>query len=248
MPKPPEAVPYVLFARHLAKSYVDYPVVGDVSLFVRRAETVALLGPGGAGKSTVFRLLIGILQPDAGRIFLEGVDITEIPVYERARRGLSYLPQEPSVIRTLTVEQNLLFALEAREPDAARRHAIVDELLIIFGIQDVRATRAGRISGGERRRCEIARTMAGRPKFVLLDEPFAGLDPLGITDMRAAIGLLTKHGVGVLITDHNIRDTLSFVDRAYIIDSGRILMEGSASEVIANPEVRRAYLGAGFSL
>jgi len=237
----------MLFARRISKSYADHSAVSDVSLILHHAETVALLGPGGAGKTTVFQLLIGILQPDAGHIILDGVDITEVPVYERARRGLSYLPQEPSVLRTMTVEQNILFALEAREPSAARRQAIVEDLLTTFGIQDVRASRAGRISGGERRRCEIARTVAVRPKFVLLDEPFAGLDPLAINDMRTAIGMLTDRGIGVLITDHNIRETLRFVDRAYIIESGRILMEGSTSAVIANPEVRRAYLGAGFS-
>jgi len=237
----------MLFARRISKSYADHSAVSDVSLILHHAETVALLGPGGAGKTTVFQLLIGILQPDAGHIILDGVDITEVPVYERARRGLSYLPQEPSVLRTMTVEQNILFALEAREPSAARRQAIVEDLLTTFGIQDVRASRAGRISGGERRRCEIARTVAVRPKFVLLDEPFADLDPLAINDMRTAIGMLTDRGIGVLITDHNIRETLRFVDRAYIIESGRILMEGSTSAVIANPEVRRAYLGAGFS-
>jgi lipopolysaccharide export system ATP-binding protein len=238
----------VLIAQHLAKRYGDYSVIEDVSLYLHRSETVALLGAGGAGKSTVFQLLIGILQPEAGRIYLEGVDITDCPIHERARRGLSYLPQEPSVIPTLTVEHNLLFALEMRQPSAVRRRIIVNELLTIFGIQHVRTTRAGHVSGGERRRCEIARTMAGEPKFVLLDEPFAGLDPLAVADMRAAIALLTKHGVGVLITDHNIRDTLSFVDRAYIIESGRILKEGRTSEVIADPDVQRTYLGAGFSL
>ena len=234
----------MLSAHHLAKSYGDRSVVEDVSVHLHRSEVVALLGPAGAGKSTVFQLLIGVLQPDSGSIVLEGLDVTDYPVYERARLGLSYLPQEPSVLRTLTVEQNLLFALETHEPDARRRQSVVDQLLTIFGIQHVRTTRAGRVSGGERRRCEIARTMAVEPKFILLDEPFAGLDPLAIADMRAAITLLTKYGVGVLITDHNVRDTLSFVNRTYIMESGRILKEGNTNEVIADPDVRRTYLGA----
>jgi lipopolysaccharide export system ATP-binding protein len=238
----------MLFAQRLSKTYDDYLAVDDVSLVLHGAETVALLGPGGAGKTTVFQLLIGILQPDTGRIILDDLDITGIPIYERVRRGLGYLPQEPSVLRTLTVEQNLIIALEAREPIETRRREIVEDLLTIFGLQNIRASRAGRISGGERRRCEMARTLAIRPKFVLLDEPFAGLDPLGINEIRTAIGLLTERGIGVLITDHNIRETLSFVDRAYIIESGRILMEGSTDAVISNSEVRRAYLGANFSL
>lgn len=247
-PASPKANTDVLSAQCLAKSFVDHPGVHDVSLFLRRGEVVALLGPGGAGKTTVFKLLIGILQPDAGRIILDGVDLAGFPIHERARRGLSYLPQEPSVFPALTVEQNLLFALEARERAAPRRHRIVEELLAAFGIWHVRAARSGRISGGERRRCEIARAMAADPRFLLLDEPFAGVDPLGINDMRAAIDVVRGRGIGVLITDHNVRETLEVVDRAYIIVSGRILMEGGAGAIIANPEVRRAYLGAGFSL
>jgi lipopolysaccharide export system ATP-binding protein len=238
----------VLSAHNLVKCYGDCSVIEDVSLYLRQSEAVALLGASGAGKSTLFQLLIGVLQPDRGSIYLEDVDITDCPVYERARRGVSYLPQEPSVIRSLTVEQNLLFALEMREPDVVRRLIIVDELLNIFGITHVRATRAGRVSGGERRRCEIARTMASEPRFVLLDEPFAGLDPLAIADIGAAITLMSKHGVGVLVTDHNIRDTLSFVDRAYIIESGKILMEGTTKEIVSDPVVRQTYLGARLSL
>lgn len=238
----------MLFAQHLAKDYPSATAVHDVSLFLRRIETVALIGPSGAGKTTVFQLLIGILQPDAGRVILDGVDVTDTPVYERARLGLSYLPQEPSLFRNLTVEQNLLFALEAREPDATLRHAIVDDLLTAFGIRHVRAVRSGYVSGGERRRCEIARALVIQPKFVLLDEPFAGLDPIGVSEVRAAIGLLNRRGVGVLMTDHNIREILGFVDRCYVIASGRILTEGTSDAIIANPRVQRAYLGAGFSL
>jgi lipopolysaccharide export system ATP-binding protein len=238
----------MLFAQNLSKTYADYSVVNNISLFLRRGETVALVGPGGAGKTTMFRMLIGIDQPTSGRITFDDVDITEFPVYERARLGLSYLPQQPSLIRALTVEKNLLLALETREPSASRRRMLCDELLSIFGIQHVRTARSGHVSGGERRRCEIARAMATRPKCLMLDEPFAGLDPLGISDMRKIINLVTEREIGVLITDHNVRETLSFVDRAYLIESGRILAEGTPDAIIADPEVRRAYLGTGFSL
>jgi lipopolysaccharide export system ATP-binding protein len=238
----------LFFAQHLVKHFDDYPAVDDVSLLLRRAETVALLGPGGAGKTSVFQMLIGVLRPDSGEVTLDGVDITAYPIHERARLGLSYLPQEASVFRTMTVEQNLLLALETCESDRRRRRETVENLLTAFRIQDIRGVRTAKLSGGERRRCEIARTMATRPNYVLLDEPFAGLDPLAVNDMRVAIKLLTAYGIGVLITDHNVRETLSFIDRAYVIESGRILMEGTADAVIANPEVRRAYLGAGFSL
>jgi lipopolysaccharide export system ATP-binding protein len=237
----------LLLAQHLAKALGDYPAVNDVSLSVRRGEKVALLGPGGAGKTTVFRMIVGIVVPDYGRISLDGVDISDVPIYERAHRGLGYLPQEPSIFRTLTVEQNILIALEAHEPNLIRRSAIVEELLTTFGIRHVGKSRSGQISGGERRRCEIARAMVGHPSFVLLDEPFAGLDPIAISDMRIVINSLADRGIGILITDHNIREMLSFVDRAYVIQDGRILMEGSADAVISSPAVRRSYLGAGFS-
>jgi lipopolysaccharide export system ATP-binding protein len=238
----------VLLAQHLAKDYDDYSFIKDANLYLQRSEVVALIGPSGAGKSTVFKMLIGFLSPDAGTIYLDDVNITDCPVYERAQRGLSYLPQDPSVFPSLTVEQNLLFALEMHERNSARRRTITNNLMTIFNLQNVRSTRAGKISGGERRRCEIARTMANEPKFVLLDEPFAGLDPLAIADMRTTITLLKKHGVGILITDHNIRDTLSFVDRAYVMRSGSIVKEGSPREIVADPEVRQTYLGSEFSL
>jgi lipopolysaccharide export system ATP-binding protein len=238
----------VLLAQHLAKDYDDYSFIADASLYLRRSEVVALLGPSGAGKSTIFQILIGLLSPDAGTIYLDDVDVTDCPVYERAQRGLSYLPQDPSVFPSLTIEQNLLFSLEMHQPNSTRRRAIANNLLTIFGLQHVRSTRAGKVSGGERRRCEIARTMANEPTFVLLDEPFAGLDPLAIADMRTTIALLKRHGVGILITDHNIRDTLSFVDRAYVMRSGKIIKEGSSEEIVADPEVRRTYLGSEFSL
>jgi lipopolysaccharide export system ATP-binding protein len=237
----------VFAAWHLVKKYVDHPGIHDVSLFVRRAEVVALLGPVGAGKSTFFRLLMGLSRLDAGQIVLDDHDITDAPAYERARRGLSFLPQEPSVFHRLTVEQNLVLALEALEFDPAYRRELVDALLEIFGLTKVRRVRSGQLSGGERRRCEIARVMALRPKYVLLDEPFVGLDPLGIGNMRVTISLLAEHGIGVLITDHNVRATLSLVDRAYIIENGRILAHGTPDLIISDQRVRGAYLGDTFS-
>jgi lipopolysaccharide export system ATP-binding protein len=234
----------VLRAQHLIKRYTDYAAISDVSIVLRQSETVALLGPSGAGKTTVFQLLIGTIRPSAGQIILDDVEITNSPVYERARRGLSYLPQGPSVFHAMTVEQNLALALEVCTNDRAQRRQIVEGLLDVFGLQKVRATRAGLISGGERRRCEIARTMATSPRYVLLDEPFAGLDPLGIEDIRTTMGLLKSYGVGILITDHNVRETLRFVDRTYIIEAGQILAEGTSDILLAHPRVRQSYLGS----
>jgi lipopolysaccharide export system ATP-binding protein len=237
----------MLNAQHLIKRYADYTAVGDVDVVLRRSEIVALLGRSGAGKTTIFQLLIGTIRPDAGEIILDGVGITNCPVYERARRGLSYLPQGSSVFPTMTVEQNLAMALEVCEKDRAQRQRAIEGLLTVFGLHGVRTTRAGKISGGERRRCEIARTMATSPRYVLLDEPFAGLDPLGIEDVRATVGLLKDYGVGVLITDHNVRETLRFVDRTYIIEAGQILAEGTTDVLLAHPKVRQNYLGVNFS-
>jgi lipopolysaccharide export system ATP-binding protein len=208
---------------------------------------VGLLGPSGSGKTTLFRLISGVISPDRGVIRLDDRDVTALPLYERARRGLSYLPQEPSVFRGLTVEQNVLLALESYEP-ASRRAPVLAGLLAELGIEHVRRTRADWLSGGERRRCEIARALASRPSFILLDEPFAGVDPIGVQDVRSLLRSLTRREIGVLITDHNVRETLGLVDRAYIIDAGRMLMHGVPADIVANPDVRHVYLGPDFML
>lgn len=235
-------------AQNLVKYLGDYLAVDNVSLWLQSGEAVALVGPSGAGKTTVFKMLVGALRPDSGYVNLDGADITYLPIYERARRGLNYLPQEASLFRTMTVEQNLLLAIESRGAPGRPPKEIVDDLLSAFGIRGIRRRRAGKLSGGERRRCEIARTVANNPAYVFLDEPFAGLDPLAISDMRTAIKLLTEDGIGVLISDHNSRETLCLVNRAYVIQSGRILAAGAASDVIANPDVQREYLGMSFTL
>jgi lipopolysaccharide export system ATP-binding protein len=236
----------LLAARHLARNRGLRDVVSDVSLYVDRGEAVALLGPNGAGKTTIFQMIVGVLTHDRGRIYLDDEDVTSLPVFERARRGLNYLPQEPSLFRGLTVEQNILLVLEAQEPDPVRRNHFKDALLDRFGLKHVRHLTAAKISGGERRRCEIARTLAARPSFILLDEPFAGIDPIAIREVRDLVRLLTSRGIGVLITDHNVRETLVSVDRAYIIDSGRIFAEGTANEIVRDAEVRRVYLDRDF--
>jgi lipopolysaccharide export system ATP-binding protein len=238
----------VLAAQQIAKAYGGRPVVDDVSLHVRRGEIVGVLGPGGSGKTTVFSILAGVLSPDRGRIMLEQGDVTGMPLFERARRGMSYLPQLPSIFRGLTVEQNILLVLEAHEPNAAQRGRLLDFLLVQFGIDRVRRVSAARLSGGERRRCEIARALASNPNFLLLDEPFAGIDPIAVSDLRMLIQMIAREGVGVLITDHNVRETLSLIDRAYILDSGRIIIHGTPAVVIENPVVRRVYLGMDFYL
>jgi lipopolysaccharide export system ATP-binding protein len=217
-------------------------VVSDVSLQVDRGEAVALLGPNGAGKTTVFQMIVGVMTPDQGGIYIDDEDVTSLPIFERARRGLNYLPQEPSLFNGLTVEQNILLVLEAREPDPVHRNHFKEVLLERFGLKHVRHMSAAKISGGERRKCEIARTLAARPSFILLDEPFAKLDPIAIAEIRDLVRLLIHRGIGVLITDHNIRETLNSVDRAYIINSGRIFAEGAPDEIARDAEVRRLYL------
>jgi lipopolysaccharide export system ATP-binding protein len=232
----------------IAKAYDKRQVLSDVSLDVARGEVVGLLGPNGAGKTTCFYSVMGLVRPDAGRILLDGADITGLPMYRRAILGLGYLPQETSIFRGLTVGQNILSVLEIAEPDRARRAARLDELLGEFSLTRLRDAPAMALSGGERRRCEIARALAANPSIMLLDEPFAGIDPISISDIRDLVKDLKRRDIGVLITDHNVRETLDIVDRACIIYDGRVLFQGSPQALVADPNVRRLYLGEGFEL
>ncbi|WP_264612648.1 LPS export ABC transporter ATP-binding protein [Sphingobium sp. B11D3B] len=232
----------------IAKSYDKRTVLADVSLEVGHGEVVGLLGPNGAGKTTCFYSIMGLVKPDSGRILLEGTDITGLPMYRRAILGLGYLPQETSIFRGMTVEQNILSVLELAEPDKTARAQKLETLLEEFGLARLRASSAMALSGGERRRCEIARALAANPSIVLLDEPFAGIDPLSIADIRDLVKDLKTRGIGVLITDHNVRETLEIVDRACIIYDGKVLFAGSPAELVANADVRRLYLGESFSL
>jgi len=232
----------------IAKAYDGRPVLQDVSLEVARGEVVGLLGPNGAGKTTCFYSVMGLVKPDAGRILLDGEDITALPMYRRAIMGLGYLPQETSIFRGLTVAQNILSVLELSEPDPAAREQRLATLLGEFHIGHLRDARATALSGGERRRCEIARALAGEPSIMLLDEPFAGIDPISISDIRDLVKDLKRRDIGVLITDHNVRETLDIVDRACIIYDGKVLFQGSPAALVANPDVRRLYLGEGFEL
>ncbi len=238
----------VLAVEGLAKSYRGRAVVQDAGLYVRNSEAVGLLGPNGAGKTTIFYMITGLVKADRGQISLEGHDITGLPMYRRARLGIGYLPQEASIFRGLNVEDNIRAVLEVVEPDKDRREAELDLLLDEFDIKRLRKAPSIALSGGERRRCEIARALAGRPSFMLLDEPFAGIDPIAVGDIQTLVRHLTSRGIGVLITDHNVRETLGLIDRAYIIHSGRVLMEGKPEEIIASEEVRRLYLGEDFRL
>ncbi|MEZ0497446.1 LPS export ABC transporter ATP-binding protein [Sphingomonas sp. IW22] len=232
----------------IAKAYDKRVVLTDVSLNVARGEVVGLLGPNGAGKTTSFYSVMGLVKPDSGRIMLDGEDITALPMYRRAILGLGYLPQETSIFRGLTVEKNILAVLELAEPDKAARGAKLDRLLDEFGLTRLRDAPAMALSGGERRRAEIARALAADPSIMLLDEPFAGIDPISIADIRDLVKDLKQRSIGVLITDHNVRETLDIVDRAYIIYDGRVLFTGSPAELVADANVRRLYLGEGFSL
>ena len=237
-----------LYATGLGKRYKKRPVVRNVSLSVQRGEAVGLLGPNGAGKTTTFYMITGLVQPDEGRVMMDGHDVTTLPMYRRARLGLGYLPQEASIFRGLTVEQNISAALEVVEPESDRRAAMLDELLAEFGIAHLRRAPALALSGGERRRCEIARALATHPSYVLLDEPLAGIDPIAVGEIRDLVKHLKDRGIGVLITDHNVRETLEIIDRAYIMHDGKVLMEGNPQEIVANEDVRRVYLGEKFSL
>ena len=237
-----------LVARNLGKRFKKRPVVRDVSISVQRGEVVGLLGPNGAGKTTCFYIITGLIAPDYGLIQLDGHDITDLPMYRRARLGVGYLPQEASIFRGMTVEANIRAVLEVVEPEIDRRQAMLDDLLAEFSISHLRRTPALALSGGERRRVEIARALACQPSFVLLDEPLAGIDPIAVNDIRDLIRHLKDRGIGVLITDHNVRETLEIVDRAYILHDGRVLMEGRPSEIVAHEDVRRVYLGERFSL
>ena len=239
----------VLRTEAIGKSYGEREVVRGVSLEIAQGEVVGLLGPNGAGKTTSFYIIVGLVRPDAGKVEVDGADITRLPMYLRARRhGISYLPQEPSVFRKLTVEENILAVLEARESNYTLRKTRTERLLEQLNLGHVRKTRGYALSGGERRRVEIARCLAIEPAFILLDEPFAGIDPIAVLDLQEIIFALKASGIGVLITDHNVRETLSVTDRAYIITEGKIFATGTPGELGRNPDVRRIYLGEKFSM
>ncbi len=237
-----------LVVEEIGKSYRRRRVVKTVSLRVQRGEAVGLLGPNGAGKTTVFYMITGVVRPDFGHIRLDGFDITGLPMYRRARLGIGYLPQEASIFRGLTVEQNIMAVLEMTVPDRTERKHDLERLLNEFRIEHLAKAPSIALSGGERRRCEIARALASRPSFMLLDEPFAGIDPIAVGEIHAIVRHLTQRGIGVLITDHNVRETLGLIDRATIIAAGQVLTEGSPLEIVDNPDVRRLYLGEQFSL
>jgi lipopolysaccharide export system ATP-binding protein len=237
-----------LEARGLGKRFKGRVVLRDVDLEVRRGEAVGLLGPNGAGKTTCFYIITGLLQADQGTVCLDGADITDLPMYRRARLGIGYLPQEASIFRCLSVEANVRAVLEVVEPAADQREAQLEQLLTEFSLTHIRRAAALELSGGERRRVEIARALASRPSFLLLDEPLAGIDPINVTDIRELVAHLKDRGLGVLITDHNVRDTLDIIDRAYILHEGRVLTEGVPGEIIVHEGVRRVYLGDRFSL
>jgi lipopolysaccharide export system ATP-binding protein len=238
----------ILSTAGLSKSYKGRKVVDDISLKIAQGEVVGLLGPNGAGKTTTFYIIVGLTSPDAGEVLLDGVDITHFPMYLRAREGISYLPQEPSIFRKLTVEENIMAVLETRPLTADRRRARLEELIEDLGLQQVRRSYGYLLSGGERRRVEIARSLVISPSFILLDEPFSGIDPLTVLDIQKIIVRLKESGIGVLVTDHNVRETLQVTDRAYIIDNGRIFFAGSPEELGNDAEVKRVYLGDSFRL
>jgi lipopolysaccharide export system ATP-binding protein len=237
-----------LVALNLGKAYRKRPILRDVSLSLRRGEVAALLGPNGAGKTTCFYAIAGLTPPDSGTVTVDGVDVTFLPMYRRAKLGIGYLPQEASVFRGLSVADNIRAILEVSIPDAEKRHEMLDELMAEFSISHLARAPAIALSGGERRRVEIARCLASQPKYVLLDEPFAGVDPLAVADIRRLVRHLTDRGIGVLITDHNVRETLEIVDRAYILHGGSVIMTGTPEEVVRDDNVRRVYLGDSFRI
>jgi lipopolysaccharide export system ATP-binding protein len=259
-PQPPPAAPAVrrpsnntaragfLSAQAVEKSFGNRKVVRGVSIYVRRGEAVGLLGPNGAGKTTVFYMITGLIKADSGRIELDGHDVTQLPMYQRARLGIGYLPQEASIFRGLTVEQNIRAVLEVIEPSRKKREMQLDSLLDEFNIARLRKSPSIALSGGERRRVEIARALATRPNYMLLDEPFAGIDPIAVGDIQELVRHLTNRGIGVLITDHNVRETLGLTDRAYIVYAGEVLTEGHPDDIVNDQDVRRLYLGEEFRL
>jgi lipopolysaccharide export system ATP-binding protein len=234
--------------RNLRKSYRKRPVIRDVSLELKRGEVVALLGPNGSGKTTCFYCIAGLVMPDGGQVLIDGQDVSTFPMYRRAKLGIGYLPQERSIFQGLSVEDNILAILEIVEKDRTKRRERLDQLLNEFSIAHLRRTPSVALSGGERRRCEIARSLAANPKYLLLDEPFPGVDPIAVGDIRDLVIDLKERGIGVLITDHNVRETLEIVDRAYILHNGEVLMSGTAEEVVADEKVKRVYLGDSFRI
>ena len=247
-PPSPAAAPLVLRAEGLVKRYRKRTVVDGVALDVAQGEVVGLLGPNGAGKTTTFYMVVGMVRPDAGRVWLGGEDITRLPMYRRARRGIGYLAQEESIFRNLSVEENLEAVLEFQPISREERRDRVETLIGEFGLEKVRRSKGYVLSGGERRRTEIARALATKPKFILLDEPFAGIDPIAVEDIQHVVAGLQDRGIGVLITDHNVHETLAITDRAYLMYEGHIFQQGTAEALAADPEVRRRYLGEQFTL
>ena len=238
----------MLAATGLVKRYGPRTVVNGVAVQVERGETVGLLGPNGAGKTTTFYMIVGLVRPDAGEVLLDGKSLTAMPVHERARRGIGYLAQDPSVFRGLTVEENILMILQANGATKAAQQEVLEQLLREFGLGTVRKQRGVTLSGGERRRVEIARVLAMNPSYVLLDEPFTGVDPRSVAELQDVVRYLKQRGLGIVITDHNVRDTLAITDRATVIHEGRILLEGKPGDILADPEVRRVFLGEHFEL
>ncbi len=237
----------VLEIFNIGKKYKKRTVLKNVSLHVKKGEAVGLLGPNGAGKTTCFYCVVGLIKPNYGDIYINGEDITNLPMYKRAKMGIGYLPQEASIFRTLSVEDNIKAVLEVVEEDENKRETALDELLNEFSIAHLRKSPALALSGGERRRLEIARALASKPSFILLDEPLAGIDPIAVNEIRTLVSQLKNRGLGVLITDHNVRETLDIIDRAYILHGGTVLMEGTPDEIVSNEDVRKVYLGDNFS-